>query len=776
MSMKRKNNKQNSDWRSQDPAYKAEAERYADPIPSRRLILDRLEKNAGPRTLDDLIGDFELTRLDQQSALEKRLAAMVRQGELVQNRMGAYGPLGKMNAIAGTVQAHRDGFGFLIPDAGPPDVFLPPRQMRELMNGDRALVRVTGTDFKGRPEGSVVEVLKRASRQVVGRLHIEQGVAYVIPDNPRVQQDLLIPSDAVGSARHGQMVVAEITAVPGHRTLPVGRVLEVLGEHLAPGMEIEAAIRGHGLPHVFPAAVEREAEAIPDTVQPRELEGRVDLRKLGLVTIDGADARDFDDAVHAKPVRRGILGGGGGWSLTVAIADVAAYVKPGAPLDVEGGERGNSVYFPDRVIPMLPEKLSNGLCSLNPDVDRLCMVCEMRVSPAGEVTKARFFEGVMRSDARLIYDDVAAALEGEEGRVPAAVLPRLKVLEACFDALFAARQRRGAIDFESSETRIVFGTDRKIERIVPVQRNRAHRLIEECMIAANVEAAKFVSKHKLPAPYRVHEKPDAMKVQALREFLQAQGLKLGGGDRPEAADYAALMSRCKDRPNLPLVQTVMLRSLMQARYSAENNGHFGLALTHYAHFTSPIRRYPDLLLHRGLKHLIRRSKVGDFTYSVADIERLGAHCSMTERRADDATRDAVSWLKCEYMSDRVGEEFDGMISGVAPFGLFVELGGLHVDGLVHVSSLSNDYYQFDQGHHRLVGDRTGRVYNLGDPVRVKVTRVNLDERKIDLEMTGGGKGEKSSSSIQGKRPESRRNQRGHQRPGKHQAKSQEKRQ
>ncbi|MGQ0501744.1 MAG: ribonuclease R [Panacagrimonas sp.] len=734
--MKRKKKQNPQDWRQQDPAYAAESERYADPIPSRQLILDRLAEHAGPLTLDEMIGSFELAKLDQQSALQKRLGAMVREGQLVQNRLGAYGPLDKMNAIAGTVQAHRDGFGFLIPDAGPPDVFLPPRQMRELMNGDRALVRVVGRDYKGRPEGSVVEVLERASRQIVGRLHVDQGVAYVIPDNPRVQQDLLIPQDQRGEARHGQMVVAEITMAPGHRTLPVGRVIEILGEHLAPGMEIETAIRTHGLPHVFPEAVKREAAAIPDTVQPPQCAGRVDLRDLGLVTIDGADARDFDDAVHAKKVRRNMLGGGGGWTLTVAIADVAAYVLPNAPLDLESAGRGTSVYFPSQVIPMLPEKLSNGLCSLNPHVDRLCMVCEMRVSPDGEVTKARFFEGVMVSHARLIYDDVAAALDGQTGKVPDAVLPTLKVLDDCFAALLAARERRGAIDFESNETRIEFGAERKIERIVPVQRNRAHRLIEECMIAANVEAAKFVAKHKLPAPYRVHEKPDAVKVQTLREFLAAQGLKLGGGDRPEAKDYAALMARVKDLPSRGLIQTVMLRSLMQARYSAANSGHFGLALEHYAHFTSPIRRYPDLMLHRALKHLIRRGKAATFLYSEADIERQSAHCSMTERRADEATREAVVWLKCEYMSDRVGEEFDGVVSGVASFGLFVELGGLYVDGLVHVSSLSNDYYQFEPQHHRLIGDRSGRVFNLGDAVRVKVTRVNLDERKIDLELCG----------------------------------------
>lgn len=746
--MKKKSRGKSNDWRQQDPAFAKESERYADPIPSRTLILERLRGAIGPLTLDDLIGHLGLSRLDQQSALDKRLRAMVRDGELVQNRVGAYGPLEKMNAVAGTVQAHRDGFGFLIPDDGSPDVFLPPRQMRELMNGDRALVRVVGRDSRNRPEGSVVEVLERSSRQIVGRLHVEQGVAYVIPDNPRVQQDLLIPTEAQGGARHGQMVVAQVTAPPGHRTLPVGRIVEVLGEHLAPGMEIEAAIRTHALPHVFPEAVERECEAIPDTVQPAQVEGRTDLRDLGLVTIDGADARDFDDAVHARRMR----GGAGGWMLTVAIADVAAYVEPDSPLDREAALRGNSVYFPKQVIPMLPEKLSNGLCSLNPEVDRLCMVCQMRVDDEGEVTKARFFEGVMRSRARLIYEDVAAALAGETARVPGAVLPDLQVLRDCFEALFAARERRGAIDFESSETRIEFGADRKIERIVPVQRNVAHRMIEECMISANVQAALFVSKHKLPASYRIHERPDAMKVQALREFLSAQGLRLGGGDRPEALEYARLMARTKDRPDRSLIQTVMLRSLMQARYSADNQGHFGLALTHYAHFTSPIRRYPDLLLHRGLKHLIHRLKVGVFGYSVPDIERHSAHCSMTERRADEATRDAVLWLKCEYMRDRVGEAFDGVVSSVAPFGLFVELGGLYVDGLVHVSMLSSDYYQFDARHHRLVGDRTGRSFHLGDAVRVKVVRVNLDERKIDLELI---EARRSSPAIHRPKPESR---------------------
>lgn len=730
------------EWRRSDPNAELEAQRYDDPIPSRTLITEVLAAAAGPLTLDELIGHFGLRKLSQQTAIERRLLAMLRDGEIVQNRNAAFGPATQMNIVVGHVQAHRDGFGFLIRDDGEPDVFLPPRQMRELMNGDRVSVRITGSDYKGRPEGAVAEVLERSTREIVGRLHIDQGVSYVIPDNPRVQQDLLIPEDARNGAVHGQMVVAEIVALPGKRTLPVGRVVEIMGEHLAPGMEIEAAIRSHSLPYRWPAEVEAQVARLPDEVRRDSWGDRVDLTELPLVTIDGADARDFDDAVHARPMR------GGGWLLYVAIADVSAYVEADTALDAEAALRGNSVYFPQQVLPMLPEKLSNGLCSLNPQVDRLSMVCEMRVQADGEVVKSRFYEAVIRSHARLIYDDVAAMLaepNGELAQRHAALLPQLQQLRAVFEALFAAREKRGAIDFETNETRIIFGSGRKIEQIVPVTRNIAHRMIEECMVAANVQAALRVSRFKLPAPYRIHETPDGMKIQTLREFLLERGLKLGGGDKPTSLDYAALSARAATRPDRSLIQTVILRSLMQARYAADNVGHFGLALEHYAHFTSPIRRYPDLLLHRALKHSLKSRTSKGFRYSSADIERLSAHCSMTERRADDATRDVVTWLKCEYMGDRVGEVHPGTITGVAPFGLFVEIDKLYVDGMIHVSQLRNDYYRYESRHHRLIGDRSGRAYNLGDRVTVRVTRVNLDERKIELEWveTGG------SPAVQG---------------------------
>ncbi|AXQ29678.1 ribonuclease R [Solimonas sp. K1W22B-7] len=743
-----------------DAEFQQEQGRYADPIPSRAHILKTLGEQPGPVTLDDLVGLFGLRKLSQQEALNKRLVAMSREGQVVQNRNGAYGPVAQMNLIAGCVQAHRDGFGFLIPDAGGPDVFLPPRQMRALMNGDRVLVRITGTDFKGRPEGAVSEVIERVSRTIVGRFHMDQGISYVIPDNPRITQDLLIPPEGRKGAKNGQMVVADIVTPPGNRTLAVGEVKEILGQHLAPGMEIEAAIRAHSLPFEFPDAVERESAAIPDTVQPAQMAGREDIRDLPLVTIDGADARDFDDAVYAKPIKKSLLNKGG-WTLWVAIADVSAYVRPDTPLDKEASKRATSVYFPQRVIPMLPEKLSNGLCSLNPDVDRLCMVCEMRVMPDGEVAKSRFFEGVMRSKARMIYEDVAEILDqpdGEKARARSALVPHLQALDGVFEALFKARERRGAIDFESTETKIVFSGERKIDRIVPVQRNRAHRLIEECMIAANVESAKTVQKAKVPTLYRIHEQPDTMKVTALREFLALQALKLGGGEKPAAMDFAKALAAAKGRPDQMLVQTIMLRSLMQAKYNPTNSGHFGLALTHYAHFTSPIRRYPDLLLHRGLKHILLKKKGQPFLYTPEQMEAFGTHCSMAERRADEATRDVNTWLKCEYMRHRVGEDFDGTVSSVAAFGLFVELTGLYVDGLVHVSNLKNDYYEYDNRSHRLVGKASRMTYTLGTKVRVKVVRVDLDERKIDLELLSSGKGQPGPGKGQGGQGKGQRSQ------------------
>ena len=723
-------------WKDLDPEYPAELAKHPSPMPSRNYLLKIMGQHAGPLTLDELAAELQLDEAGT-GALEKRLRAMLRDGQLVENRRGAYGPLTNMNVVRGRVQGHRDGFGFLIRDDGStgPDIFLSPRQMKQLMPGDRALVRISGQDQRGRPEGSVVEVLERGSLTLVGRYALNDGVGFVIPDNPRVTQDVMVPPGAHGEAKPGQMVVVEITTPPGARTLPAGRIIEVLGEHLAPGMEIEAAIRAHGLPHVWPDDVEQEAKGLPTTVRPGDIQGRADLRPMPLVTIDGEDARDFDDAVYAERAKEG------GWKLWVAIADVAAYVKPGSALDREAFQRATSVYFPERVIPMLPEALSNGLCSLNPNVDRLCMACEMHVSDEGEITRSHFMDGVMHSQARFTYNEVFAILEAPDGpeaqrRKP--LVPRLQALDGVFKALFKAREKRGAIDLDSVETKVVFGADRKIERIVPVSRNRAHRIIEECMIAANIESARFVLKHKRPAPHRVHEQPDAMKVVALREFLAERGLRLGGGDKPSPKDYASVLVRARDRTDFKLCQTVVLRSLMQARYSVEPTGHFGLALEHYGHFTSPIRRYPDLLMHRAIKHSLHHKKASDYTYTAAEVDAFCAHCSTNERRADDATRDVMAWLKCEFMRHRIGESYTATVGAVVGFGLFVELDGLYVEGLVHISSLKNDYYIHEAKLHRLRGERGGRVYGLGQKLRVKVVRVDLDERKIDLEVVEEG--------------------------------------
>jgi ribonuclease R len=756
--MKRKNGKSGAnprDWRHQDPQQARERDRYARPVPSRELILQLLTERGSPAALDELQAAFGLDEAQDQEALRKRLGAMIRDGQLVQNRKGAYGLTTRMDLVHGTVIGHRDGYGFLKPDDGGDDVFLSPRQMRALLHGDRALVRITGRDHRGRREGSLVDVLERRNTRVVGRYVEEHGIGVVMPDNARISQDILIPPADRGAARPGQIVTAEIVQPPDKRTQPIGRIVEVLGEHMAPGMEIDIAVRAHGLPHEWPAEVLQEAAGLSAEVPEAHTRGRLDLRAMPLVTIDGADARDFDDAVYAEPDGRG-------WKLWVAIADVSAYVTPGSALDREAELRGTSVYFPGQVIPMLPEVLSNGLCSLNPGVDRLCLACEMQVSPQGQVSGARFHNAVMRSQARLTYDQVAAMLDSPavaESLGPTALLPQLRNLQGVFRALFAARQRRGAIDFETTETKIKFGPDRKIEDVVPVVRNEAHRIIEECMIAANVQAAEFLTAHKLPLLYRVHAGPEADRLEELRAFLNELGLSLGGGASPEPRHYARLLAAIQGRPDARLIQTVLLRSLAQAVYTPENIGHFGLALDCYAHFTSPIRRYPDLLVHRAIKHALARRRPEQFPYTTTLMQGLGTHCSMTERRADEATRDTVSWLKCEFMLDRVGEEFDGLITGVTPFGLFVEIERVYAEGLVHVSSLPNDYYHHEPRHHRLRGERSGRVWHLADRIRVRVLRVNLDERKIDFEPVLSAQGQTAQGTGHNPRPRKNRKRR-----------------
>jgi ribonuclease R len=735
-----------------DPFLAREQEQYGRPSPSREFILQYLEERGMPLTLEALCTEWGMEESWEVEALSRRLRAMERDGQLIRNRREGYGPVSKMNLVTGRVIGHAEGHGFLIPDEGGDSLFLSPRQMRKLLHGDRAVVRVIGVDYRGRREGAVVEVLERNTETVVGRFCEERGACFVIPDNKRINQDIIVPPDGRGNAQAGQIVIVELIEQPSGRTRPLGRIKEVLGEHMAPGMEIRIAIASHGIPVEWSETALAEARDFGEAVPEAAKQGRWDLRATPLVTIDGVTARDFDDAVYCE--RRGA-----NWRLLVAIADVSWYVRPGTALDQEARKRGNSVYFPDRAIPMLPETLSNGLCSLNPEVDRLCMVCEMTFNAEGRIVRSRFAEAVMRSHARLTYDTVATIVVDRDPRVRAEfaeVVPHLDRLHELYQVLRTGREQRGAMDFDTQETVIEYGADRKIERILPTERNDAHRLIEECMISANVAAARFLQRHKMLGLYRIHEGPTTDRLNKLRAFLGEMGLGLGGGDKPSPLDYTRLLVQVRDRADAHLIQTVMLRSLAQAVYNPGNAGHFGLALEAYAHFTSPIRRYSDLQVHRAIRHVLNGGKPADFPFTHADLIGLGEHCSMTERRADEAVRDAVEWLKCEFMLDKIGQVFDGIITGVTGFGLFVELREVFVEGLVHVTSLRNDYYQFDPVGHRLHGERSGQVYRLGDGLRVRVARVDLDERKIDfepLESERGGKTERRSQRSRRRRKE-----------------------
>jgi ribonuclease R len=711
-----------------DPQAASEAEKYENPVPSREYILQCLEEHGKLLSREQLAEIFALEDdPDRVEGLRRRLRAMERDGQIIFTRRG-FAPVSKLDLIRGRVIGHPDGFGFLQPDEPGDDLFLSARQMSRVMHGDRVVAHVVGYNRRGKAEGAIVEVLEHAHKQVVGRFFAEHGACFLVADNKRLSQDIIIPCDKTLSASNGQFVVAAITHYPDKKRQAIGEVVEILGDHMAPGMEIDVAIRSYGLPVEWPEALEQEIAGLSPEVSEEAKQGRLDLRQVPLVTIDGEDARDFDDAVYCEPK-------GKGWRLYVAIADVSHYVMPKSALDIEAEDRGNSVYFPERVIPMLPEILSNGLCSLNPEVDRLCMVCEMDIDQAGEIARFEFHEAVICSHARLTYNKVAAMLVDKDKELReqyASLVPHLENLHELYKVLRQQRTQRGAIDFDTPETRIVFGETRKIEEVVPVYRNDAHMLIEECMIAANVCSARFLLKNKIPGLFRVHDKPDTEKVSGLREFLGEFGLQLKGGELPDAKHYAELLVQVKGHIDYHLIQTVMLRSLKQAQYQPENYGHFGLALDAYAHFTSPIRRYPDLLVHRAIRHVLRTRSAKKFAYNKDEMLQMGEHCSMTDRRADEVTRDVISWLKCEFMRDKVGDEFSGVISSVTSFGLFIELNDIYVEGLVHVSELDNDYYHFEAKGHRLVGERTAHVYRLGDPVRIRVVRVDLDERKMDF--------------------------------------------
>ena len=712
--------------RKNDPHFQRERAKYDLPLPSREYVLTVLEKQGKPVSYEHLCALMDIHKSEEEMFL-RRLGAMEREGQLMRNRKGAYILPERASLIAGRIEGHADGYGFLVPDDGGEDLYLDAKQMTKVLHRDRALARVIGFDRKGRREGAIVEVLERANSRVVGRVLIEHGITVVVPENKRINQDILVvpdkKTDRKLKVRAGQVVVVEIIEQPDRHSQPIGQIVEVLGDYADPGMEIEIALRKHDLPFEFSPAVQEETSELPDKIRKSEWSGRIDLRDLPLVTIDGETARDFDDAVFAEKK-------GKGWRLVVAIADVSHYVKPGMALDREAMERGNSVYFPRRVIPMLPEKLSNGLCSLNPDVERLAMVCDMDINTRGSIKDYRFYPAVFRSKARLTYTQVWDWLSGAkqpESEIHQNLQPQLHSLYELFKILLKARSKRGAIDFETIETMMLFNDQGKIENIVPTERNDAHRLIEECMLAANVCASDFLQENKQTCLYRVHEGPTPEKLEGLHSFLKEFGLSLPGGDEPTAKDYAALLEKVKNRPDAQLLQTVMLRSLRQAMYSPDNVGHFGLSYEHYTHFTSPIRRYPDLLVHRSIKAVLKSKH-----YSPGDWEQIGLHCSMTERRADEATRDVVNWLKCYYMRDRIGEEFDGTISAVVPFGVFVALDSVYVEGLVHVSELGEDYFQFDSTKHQMLGERSGQRFRLGDRLRVKLVRADLETGRIDF--------------------------------------------
>ncbi len=701
----------------------------ATTVPRRAAILRYLGDRNEPLNESVLNRAFNLRAQSHRTQLHERLLRMQVEGQILQDRRGRWALPARMDMVRGRVIGHKDGFGFLSPEQGSGDLYLSANEMRQVLHSDRVLARVKGVDRRGRREAHIVEVLERGNRTVVGRYVKDRKLAFVIPEDKRINQDIFVPPDAGGGALSGQIVVIELTRQPTTRFQPVGKVIEVLGEHMAPGMEIEIAIRKHGLPHEWPKDILRSLPSIPQRVSQKDCENRVDLRHLPLVTIDGEDARDFDDAVCC--VREN-----NGWRLWVAIADVSHYVAVGSALDQEAYLRGNSVYFPQQVVPMLPEDLSNGICSLKPKVDRLCFVCEVEIGSSGELGAYRFYEAVMHSRARLTYTEVAAVLQGEGTAVRRVgdLYEPLATLYQLYKTLYAQRVQRNAIDLSLPETQILFNKERKIERIVPRARNDAHRLIEECMLAANICAADMLLRHQAPGVFRIHDRPAPEKVEDLRHFLRALGLSLGGGLVPEPLEYAIVVAASADRVDAKVIHTALLMSMSRAVYSAVNSGHFALAYDHYTHCTSPSRRYPDLYVHRVLKQVLTRRSFAFDDVDLDHLETAAEHCSMTERRADDATRDVEQWLKAEYMLDHVGDLYSGTVTNVTDFGVFVELKEVYVEGLVHVTALGSDYFHFDAAARRLVGERSGKTFRLGDTLDVRVSRVDLEQARIDFDL------------------------------------------
>jgi len=720
----------NTSLRAQDPYLAREQQKYPHPLPSREWIIQLLETAGIPQKIPSLAKQLSISDSEYEF-FERRLKAMARDGQILINRRNLVCAAEKLAIVKCRVEMHKDGFGFAVPliPTGEGDLVLYERQTRGVMNGDIVTVRPLGLDRRGRREGQILDIIERAQTSIVGRFYLERGIAVLDPEDKRLTQNVILEPDSVAqfAPSEGQVVVAEITAYPENHRPAVARITEVLGDYADSGMEIEIALRKHKLPHEFSAGCQQTAAKIPEKVRASDRKNRVDLRDLPLVTIDGETSRDFDDAVYAEKIGRN-------YRLIVAIADVSHYVKPDDAIDQDAQERATSVYFPRRVIPMLPENLSNGSCSLNPDVERLCMVCDMEITYAGNIKSYQFYPAVMKSHGRLTYNQVWDWISHNTQNQYS---QQLATLYKLFKVLQKKRHARGAMEFETTETQMLFNDNGKIDRIIPVVRNDAHKLIEECMLAANVCAADFLLKNKHPALYRNHAGPTPEKLAALREQLGLLGLKLGGGDNPTPKDYAALADQIAERDDRELLQTMLLRSMQQAQYEPHNAGHFGLAYEHYTHFTSPIRRYPDLLVHRAIKAVLAGKQYQ------ANWQALGAHSSHCERRADDASRDVENWLKTYYMRDKVGEVFAGKISGMANFGIFVTLDDIHIEGMVHVSDLGEDYFNYHPETLSMIGERSGVQFKMGDRVVVKVARADLDTSKIDLVLVSGGESRSS---------------------------------
>ncbi|MXP56382.1 ribonuclease R [Pantoea sp. Mhis] len=727
---------------SKDHFQQREKERYKDLIPSRKYILTLLKKHATPINRYEIAQKINITTKKQQEALRRRLRAMDRDGQLVFTHHHCYTLPGPLKLLRGKVIGHRDGYGFLRVEGEKDDLYLSSEQMRLCLHGDIVLAKPSSINRKGRREARIIRILQPRNNRIVGKYFINNQINFVVPSDTRLNFDILIPQQETYIKDMGLIVVVEIIQRATRHTKAIGKIIEVLGKNMSTSLAIDMAIRTHEIPYIWPKIIEKEINKLNLEISENVKKNRIDLRHLPLITIDGEDSCDFDDAVYCEKKNNG------GWRLWVAIADVSYYVQPGSALDNEAYQRGTSIYFPSRVVPMLPEILSNGLCSLQLKVDRLCIVCEMNVSENGNLISYKHYEAVMHSYGRLTYNNVWDILQGnlELCKKYAFLVKHLKELYCLYKKLKTARENRGGISLETQEAKFIFNSELRIKCIEPIVRNDAHKLIEECMILANIASARFIEKNKEPSLFRDHDRPSDDNINDFRIVLKELGLKLSGGKKPQSIDYSDLLKQISNRPDAEMLQTMLIRSMKQAVYDPENRGHFGLALSSYAHFTSPIRRYSDLLLHRTIKYLLSRKKIsvklkdnlipfkGGCHYTMKQMLQFGQHCSMTERRADEAVRDVIDWMKCDFMQNQVGNVFSGIISSVTNFGFFVRINHLFIDGLVHISTLDNDSYHFDSITQRLIAEYSGFSYRLGEEVEVQVVAVNIEERKIDFSL------------------------------------------